>query len=728
MAKKFMNEENFIYAMNQLKSILNSNYASLEYVKNNATKNYNDLINKPVIPTVTNDLTNELKANYDMAHEYAEYGLVKMNCIDGFMGELLVAHHPSDGPNAVFYSTKLTVSSSGSLTSENNINAKAFSEDGVSLVNKYATIANVLIKDNSEAYIPTSDYNPATKKYVDDSIVKDYNDLDNRPCYDERIYNDVVIEYDGVLDGKVTGAVPALGVSKLVKVADLTEEQYNNFLVALKKGYTVTVDDGSGNITTVEGSDYDEFMYGAVYINNTAVVVSVQAFSMSIGHATNHTPEPGVYFNADAGETTIKLELQVPEGDFKILDSKYLVNSPGIKVEEGKEIIVENESYTVYLCAEIFNDYQNNIATGRYSHAEGSGTKALGDFSHAEGGTTTTKGTCSHAEGRGCYAEGDCSHAEGNGAKAYADYSHAEGSSQTHANYSHAEGSSKTYAIYSHAEGYKTTASSKYQHVQGRNNIVDEENRYAHIVGNGSDDYGADPSNAHTLDWDGNAWYAGNVFVGANNKQLATQEYVNNKASYQYVCLEDSASYTQENIKGTMNSGTEYTEYQITDAFILELGKTYHVCFEDLDGKKFEYTGKPFTNGDFFGETITSIDTNQGIVLNTYLYFSNKVPELKVKIYSSVERNGFGKISVSKIETVSSEFLETYRFATIQEKENWNNKQSMVDDGLDTDDKTIVGAINELAFRISHLVSEPTIGQDDFNDLVGGVFGEDYIE
>ena len=70
----------------------------------------------------------------------------------------------------------------------------------------------------------------------------------------------------------------------------------------------------------------------------------------------------------------------------------------------------------------------------------------------------------------------------------------------------------------SHAEGYKTTARGKYQHVQGKFNIEDTQSEYAHIVGNGyrEDEYDANGelikqnrSNAHTLDWDGNAWYSG---------------------------------------------------------------------------------------------------------------------------------------------------------------------------------------------------------------------------
>ena len=45
--------------------------------------------------------------------------------------------------------------------------------------------------------------------------------------------------------------------------------------------------------------------------------------------------------------------------------------------------------------------------------------------------------------------------------------------------------------------------------MQGQFNIEDTADKYAHIVGNGTNDIKR--SNAHTLDWSGNAWYAGTV-------------------------------------------------------------------------------------------------------------------------------------------------------------------------------------------------------------------------
>lgn len=78
----------------------------------------------------------------------------------------------------------------------------------------------------------------------------------------------------------------------------------------------------------------------------------------------------------------------------------------------------------------------------------------------------------------------------------------------------------------SHAEGSNTTALSDCQHVQGRYNIEDTEGKYAHIVGNGTN---TSKSNAHTLDWDGNAWFAGKLSqegTPTEDKDLVTKKYV----------------------------------------------------------------------------------------------------------------------------------------------------------------------------------------------------------
>lgn len=124
---------------------------------------------------------------------------------------------------------------------------------------------------------------------------------------------------------------------------------------------------------------------------------------------------------------------------------------------------------------------RNTTASGSYSHAEGNYTEATGSSSHAEGQTTTASGTASHAEGENTTASGSCSHAEGEG----------------------------------------TIASSKNQHVQGKYNKEDSSETYAHILGNGTGLSSSSRSNAHTIDWQGNAWFAGNVYIGGTSQSDA---------------------------------------------------------------------------------------------------------------------------------------------------------------------------------------------------------------
>ena len=153
---------------------------------------------------------------------------------------------------------------------------------------------------------------------------------------------------------------------------------------------------------------------------------------------------------------------------------------------------------------EVFNDYDNNTATGNNSHAEGSQTKAVGNNSHAEGSQTKAVGNYSHAEGLRTNASGVNSHAEGQETEAVGDYSHAEGF-QTHANKnnshaegritvanggaSHAEGGeTQASGDYSHAEGQKTVASGSNSHTEGYNTKATKSN--SHAEGNSTESNG----------------------------------------------------------------------------------------------------------------------------------------------------------------------------------------------------------------------------------------------
>lgn len=179
---------------------------------------------------------------------------------------------------------------------------------------------------------------------------------------------------------------------------------------------------------------------------------------------------------------------------------------------------------------------ESAISAGRAAHAEGRQTRAIGAYAHAEGRetvanyaahaegeSTTASGRFSHAEGDNTKAVGEASHAEGQLTQAIGEHAHAEGqSTKAKGMYSHAEGVyTATKGYCSHGEGVGTIATGSGQHVQGRYNIEDTGSKYAHIVGGGNSD--TDRKNIHTIDWQGNAEFAGDhITVGGKTLTAAT--------------------------------------------------------------------------------------------------------------------------------------------------------------------------------------------------------------
>lgn len=258
------------------------------------------------------------------------------------------------------------------------------------------------------------------------------------------------------------------------------------------------------------------------------------------GGGSGRTIAFGNYSHAEGHSTISSGEASHAEGDWTYAsglashaeggtfgsDGKYLSTGSTIKASEYP--IIGDADITIYrTTAQGIQSHAEGTLTfafGYSSHAEGYKSIALGDYSHAEGGfhggpgsAPVASGNYSHAEGCATKASGYISHAEGSVTEASGEYSHAEGQSTTASGIaSHAEGYDTTASgQYSHSEGKSTTASGKFQHVQGKYNIEDTTNTYAHIVGNGTSDKA--PSNAHTLDWSGNAWFAGGVTATSFN-------------------------------------------------------------------------------------------------------------------------------------------------------------------------------------------------------------------
>lgn len=152
-----------------------------------------------------------------------------------------------------------------------------------------------------------------------------------------------------------------------------------------------------------------------------------------------------------------------------------------------------------------------DTTVGNNSFAAGYNSTASGDYSFAAGLDATASGALSYALGGraptvigSTKASGDGSYALGVGATASGKYSYALGVGAT------ASGA------YSYALGDVVTASSNCSFVTGRFNVEDTSSNYLCIVGNGKSL--STPSNAYTLDWSGNGWFAGDVFVGGSSQ------------------------------------------------------------------------------------------------------------------------------------------------------------------------------------------------------------------
>lgn len=279
-----------------------------------------------------------------------------------------------------------------------------------------------------------------------DETAKDY--IKNRPFYSypiEPTLCDGTFTYETLPNGKIGIYLP------------------DGFSLGEKQHY---------NITAVD------FVFNNAYCESNSISWYVNRLNVVITYIEEDGKWAYWYDGGVVGES-FYLKIEDARGNigYKTIDVEYLPQGLGMPGSGEKSWA--------------FN-YEDNIASGHYSIAEGQKTTASGGNSHAEGLSTTASGSYSHAEGFGTIAS----------------------------------------SMSSHAEGSFTIAASGSQHVQGQYNIEDKSRVYAHIVGNGK---ATGRSNAHTVDWSGNAWYAGDVYVGSTSgtnrddgsKKLATEEYVN---------------------------------------------------------------------------------------------------------------------------------------------------------------------------------------------------------
>jgi hypothetical protein len=246
-------------------------------------------------------------------------------------------------------------------------------------------------------------------------------------------------------------------------LSTVTPSEVYQVLVNTGDNYNVVVDDAATIVTNGSGS----YITVADYASTASYAVFAQSLAATSTVVYNNISASNAYFGNVSVSQSITANLFT--GSFRGDGSQLtgvVSSSAQINYTELQNIPAEIVSSSTQIAAfgfattgsnsfngnqtitgSLIHGLEGNIATGEYSHAEGSITKAIGDYSHAEGDNTQAKGNYSHAEGQETIASGS----------------------------------------YSHAEGYQTIALANYQHVQGQYNAVSSVPA-AFIVGNGTDD------------------------------------------------------------------------------------------------------------------------------------------------------------------------------------------------------------------------------------------------
>lgn len=222
---------------------------------------------------------------------------------------------------------------------------------------------------------------------------------------------------------------------------------------------------------------------------------------------------------------------------------------------------------------------ENNEASGVWSFVTGVGNVATHmKSSVVSGENNVVKSNNGIASGFNNGVFGHCSCAEGNGNQIGTED---DPDSRNKAMCCHAEGKDNIIDKHSfiHVQGLGNIGKGSCSDVSGKYNIPDEDSKYAKIVGNGASD--KNRSNAHTLDWKGNGWFAGKLSQEgqpANAKDLTTKKYVDDKISENIVviekdfasmetpefCLNDLFEYEKSGIyviKSTSQDDISYVNY-----------------------------------------------------------------------------------------------------------------------------------------------------------------------
>lgn len=464
------------------------------------TGSYEDLLNKPTIPTKTSDLTNNgdgttgskyitnsnLNTELESKQDKITGGATTIVTNDLIINRALVSN--ANGKVAVSNTTStelgyLSGARSNLQTQIDTITTEGgqpnvievVQENGVPLeiTNKTVNVTvptKVSELENDENYltgIPVASSTTLGGIKIGSNLtitedgtlsaeaggVSSYNDLTNRPTLNTNVTTSQPVSESELITGEMvlhkiskTGNYNDLNNKLNIANGDATGSLRTTYVSSSYVGEHSFSENGFalGNFSHAEGSSIvGRKTFTIVSEDSTAKTYTLNSVAqLKIGMSYSIRSESSYTYRNQGTITAIDTDTNtITVSYYRDIggDNKYLFidNKPDIGVD--------------------FYPYNNSEA----------------DFSHAEGYETYASGYSTHSEGRLTYAVGD----------------------------------------YSHAEGSNTIANGIYQHVQGKYNIADTTS--LDIIGNGTDN--DNRSNAYTLDTNGNGWFSGEVYVGSTS-------------------------------------------------------------------------------------------------------------------------------------------------------------------------------------------------------------------
>lgn len=210
------------------------------------------------------------------------------------------------------------------------------------------------------------------------------------------------------------------------------------------------------------------------------------------------------------------------------------------------------------------------------SHSGGYASESFGKYSLAFG-VRALSGYCAFALGYNVAALAVDSFAIGTGSKVTG-YSAFGGGVNTLVSgmlafgFGHNARAIKDYSI---ALGRYAWAYSKDQFVTGRYNFVDYNDKYAVLIGNGKSEI--ERSNAFMLDWEGNGYYAGDVYANSSNGEKVEENRLITKKELDDALKNINVESTWKSVQDIVRSGYGPTIYPVGTQFTV-----HHEEYGDL--------------------------------------------------------------------------------------------------------------------------------------------------